>query len=211
MYILVIKKNYPFLKFSILFKLFNLIFCRDTLLDIIFTRLLLLSSLYRDYLVPSHVNINCSDYAAGTEWKRVRRRGTTRKHACTRRMRRMETERHKYILTAFGRILMGSSLSVLCLTASSFFIAPGNMPYTPSSHLCTAFVLHEQIVHTGWLGEVLKSRGGKPALEELKDGYACWTFLAIYVQYDVREAREKFPSNALRFHEKDIVCLGKKI
>lgn len=31
------------------------------------------------------------------------------------------TERRKYILTAFGRILMGGPLSVLCLTASSSF------------------------------------------------------------------------------------------
>lgn len=32
-------------------------------------------------------------------------------------------EPSKYILTAFGRILMGGPLSVLCLTASSFFVA----------------------------------------------------------------------------------------
>ena len=36
----------------------------------------------------------------------------------------------KYILTAFGRILMGGPLSVLCLTASSFFVACYRLHFT---------------------------------------------------------------------------------
>lgn len=48
-------------------------------------------------------------------------------HARTRR-ETYGAERRKYILTAFGRILMGGPLSVLCLTASSFFSLCGHPP-----------------------------------------------------------------------------------
>lgn len=50
-----------------------------------------------------------------------RQRGASASCACTRLTYGMEPS--KYILTTFGRILMGGPLSVLCLTASSFFAA----------------------------------------------------------------------------------------
>jgi len=107
-----------------------------------FTILLSNVSLYLDYslhLISMSVFFNtlnflamCNPLEFFTQLRELMKWQCTRERVCIVYARVCETygtDHRKYILTVFGRILMGGPLSVLCLTASSFFSSYGNASY----------------------------------------------------------------------------------